>query len=206
MAVLGCNRTGGAGLDHGDMVVLEAEGRVRVKETLSQVLGDLSAHLQVGGAGVCGPGEGEARELDWEGSEVTRGGLLGTKEFREKLVGDDCFKGLEGISGAGSDSLAVLPFLLQAFLETGVGCLWVGRKGRGKSFEGGVPAGDFVGEPALDVVGGAKEPAQEGDTSGDLEAQVVADAEAPCLELFVRVDQKGSFLGVNKVAILFAKG
>ena len=159
MAVLGCIRTGGAGLDYGVMVVLEAEGRGRIKETLSQVLGDLPAHLKVGGAGVCGPREGEARELDWEGSEVTRGGLLGTKEFRDKLVGDDFFEGLEGIPGAGSDSLAVLPFLLQAFLETGVGCLRVGRKGWGKSFEGGVPAVDFVREPTLDVVRGAKEPA-----------------------------------------------
>ena len=34
----------------------------------------------------------------------------------------------------------------------------------------------------------------------------MADAEAPCKELFVGVDQKGGFLGVNKVAILFAEG
>lgn len=158
MAVLGCNRTGGAGLDHGVMVVLEAEGRVRVKETLSQVLGDLPAHLQVGRAGLCGPREGEARELDWESCEVTRGGLLGTEEFRENAVGDDVFKGLEGISWARVDSLAVLPFLLQTFLEASVGGLWVGRKGRDKSFKGGVPAGDFGGEPTLEVVWGAEEP------------------------------------------------
>ena len=83
------------------------------------------------------------------------------------------FKGGKGIPRAGVDSLAVLPFLLEALLETGVGCLRVRGKGRGQGFKAGAPARDFVREPVVKVARSAKVATKEGDSSGDPEVEVV---------------------------------